>query len=39
VIIADEAISCVALGTGEALNNIEYIEQSLNAEKRSKNKL
>ena len=28
VIIADDAISCVALGTGEALNNIEAIEQS-----------
>lgn len=28
VIIADDAVSCVALGTGEALNNIEYIEQS-----------
>lgn len=32
VIIADEAISCVALGTGEALNNIEAIEQSATAE-------
>lgn len=32
VIIADEAISCVALGTGEALNNIEIIEQSAAAE-------
>jgi len=28
VIIADDAVSCVALGTGEALNNIEAIEQS-----------
>jgi len=28
VLIADDAISCVALGTGEALNNIEAIEQS-----------
>jgi|GEM_PF-34411 len=28
VIIAEEAISCVALGTGEALNNIESIEKS-----------
>ncbi|MGI6777386.1 MAG: rod shape-determining protein [Acetivibrionales bacterium] len=27
VIIADDAVSCVALGTGEALNNIEVIEQ------------
>lgn len=27
VIIADDAISCVALGTGQALENIEYIEQ------------
>lgn len=29
VIIADDAISCVALGTGEALNNIEAIEKTL----------
>ncbi len=36
VIIADEAISCVALGTGEALNNIEAIEQSAIAESRYK---
>ena len=28
VVIAEDAISCVALGTGEALNNIEFIEQS-----------
>jgi rod shape-determining protein MreB len=28
VVIAEDAISCVALGTGEALNNIEVIEQS-----------
>ena len=28
VAIAEDAISCVALGTGEALNNIEAIEQS-----------
>ena len=32
VIIADDAISCVALGTGEALNSIEAIEQSALAE-------
>lgn len=32
VIIADDAISCVALGTGEALNDIEAIEQSATAE-------
>jgi rod shape-determining protein MreB len=32
VIIADEAISCVALGTGDALNDIEAIEQSAIAE-------
>lgn len=32
VLIADDAISCVALGTGEALNNIEAIEQSAMAE-------
>lgn len=32
VIIADDAISCVALGTGEVLNNIEAIEQSATAE-------
>jgi rod shape-determining protein MreB len=29
VMIADDAISCVALGTGEALNNIEAIEQGM----------
>jgi rod shape-determining protein MreB len=28
VLIADDAISCVALGTGEALNHIEAIEQA-----------
>lgn len=28
VIIADDAISCVALGTGKALENIEYIDAS-----------
>lgn len=28
VIIADDAISCVALGTGKALDNIEVLEQS-----------
>ncbi len=36
VLIADDAISCVALGTGEALNNIEAIEQSTIAEIRKK---
>jgi rod shape-determining protein MreB len=34
VIISDDAISCVALGTGQALENIEAIEQSIMAEKR-----
>jgi actin-like ATPase involved in cell morphogenesis len=34
VIIAEEAISCVALGTGEALNNIESIEKSAAVEVR-----
>jgi rod shape-determining protein MreB len=29
VAIADDAISCVALGTGEALNNIEAMEQGM----------
>jgi len=28
VIIADDSISCVALGTGKALDNIESIEES-----------
>lgn len=28
VIIADDAVSCVALGTGQALDNLESIEQS-----------
>ena len=36
VIIADDAISCVALGTGEALNNIEAIEQSIMSEAKFK---
>lgn len=36
VIIADEAISCVALGTGEALNNLEIIERSFALENKHK---
>lgn len=36
VIIADEAISCVALGTGKALDNIEAIEQSALSESKGK---
>lgn len=36
VIIADDAISCVALGTGEALDNIEAIEQSVMSEYKNK---
>lgn len=36
VIIADDAISCVALGTGETLNNLEVIEQNYIHENRSK---
>ncbi|HHW30877.1 MAG TPA: rod shape-determining protein [Clostridiaceae bacterium] len=35
-IIADDAISCVALGTGETLNNLDVIEQSYIQENRSK---
>ncbi|MEG6612671.1 rod shape-determining protein [Pseudoclostridium thermosuccinogenes] len=34
VIIADDAISCVALGTGKALDNIEILEKSAVAENR-----
>lgn len=34
VIVADDAISCVALGTGKALDNIEVIEQSDSTENR-----
>ncbi len=34
VIIADDAISCVALGTGKVLDNIEAIQQSEMAENR-----
>lgn len=34
VIVADDAISCVALGTGKALDDIEAIEQSDAAENR-----
>jgi len=34
VIIADDAVSCVALGTGKALDNIEALEQSAIAENR-----
>lgn len=36
VIIADDAISCVAIGTGDALNNLEAIEQSIMAEARQR---
>lgn len=36
VIIADDAISCVALGTGEALNSIEAIEKGAIAESRGR---
>lgn len=36
VIIADDAISCVALGTGEALNSIEAIEQSAISESKGR---
>ncbi|MCX7711985.1 MAG: rod shape-determining protein [Clostridia bacterium] len=32
VLIADDAISCVALGTGKALDNIEFIEESVLSE-------
>jgi rod shape-determining protein MreB len=35
VLIADEAISCVALGTGKALDNFEAIEESANAENKA----
>ncbi len=35
VIIADDAVSCVALGTGKALDNIEAIEQSIMSDRRS----
>lgn len=34
VIIADDAVSCVALGTGKALDNIEAIEQSIMSDRR-----
>lgn len=34
VVVADEAISCVALGTGKALDNIEAIEQSESTDNR-----
>ena len=36
--IADDAISCVAKGTGKALDNIEAIEKSFTIENRSKKK-
>lgn len=36
VIIADDAISCVAIGTGDALNNLEAIEQSIMSEARQR---
>ncbi|NLD47157.1 MAG: rod shape-determining protein, partial [Clostridiaceae bacterium] len=35
VIVADDAISCVALGTGKALENIEAIEQSESTDNRT----
>jgi len=38
VIIADDAISCVALGTGEALNNLEAIEQNIMTDARNNNR-
>ncbi len=34
VLIADEAVSCVALGTGKALDNIEALEQSQMSERK-----
>lgn len=34
VIVADDAISCVALGTGKALDNIDVIEQSESGDNR-----
>ncbi len=37
VIVADEAVSCVAIGTGKALENLEALEQSAIAEKRAQN--
>ncbi len=36
VIIADDAISCVAIGTGQALENIEYIERTSKQEYKKK---
>ena len=38
VSVADDAISCVAKGTGKALDNIEAIEKSFTVENRSKKK-
>jgi len=38
VIIADDAVSCVALGTGKALDNMEAIEKSVTSEMKMKNK-
>lgn len=38
VIVADDAISCVALGTGKALENIEVLEQSEAYEYKSRQK-
>jgi len=32
--IADDPISCVALGTGKALNNISYLSQQKQAARR-----
>lgn len=36
VLIAEDAVSCVALGTGKALDNIEAIEKSMMSEMKSK---
>lgn len=35
VVIADDAVSCVALGTGKALDNLEVIEQGTMADNKS----
>ena len=36
VILAEDAISCVAIGTGKVLENIEIIEQAASGEGKSR---
>jgi rod shape-determining protein MreB len=39
VVIADDAVSCVALGTGQALDNIEVYERMRGEESKASRKI